>query len=229
LRSHRAERGRRGVGGDRGADAGRGMAVRTGRGADGRRRRRVPGLGGRDCPGAVCADAGGRLGLGAWGHMRSSRAVDLLRRRVHGCPRADDVAAGAREPVDGARRGLRPIPRNVTTWNDRRSATGWAYEPAPRSGSATVGLKRGREVSMMSGNRGKASGMDPELAEQFPRLIGSSDALLAGIALVIWGIWTPRPVPYLAGLVLIVGGLWLLLHTLLTLRRKRKHPDYPQR
>src|SRR5699024_12208789 len=75
----------------------------------------------------------------------------------------------------------------------------------------------------------EASGMDPELAEQFPRLIGRSTALLAGIALVIWGIWTPRPVPYLAGLVLIVGALWLLLHTLLTLRWERKHPDYPPR
>src|SRR5699024_8272212 len=53
--------------------------------------------------------------------------------------------------------------------------------------------------------------------------------LFRSVALVTWGIWTPRPVPYLAGLVLIAGALWLLLHQWRNLRWKRRSPDYPPR
>src|SRR5699024_9863479 len=63
-------------------------------------------MGGGDRPGDVCALIGRSVDLGSRRHVGSGVAVVVLRGRVHGRPRADHVAAGAREPMDGARRIL---------------------------------------------------------------------------------------------------------------------------
>lgn len=71
--------------------------------------------------------------------------------------------------------------------------------------------------------------MDPELAENVPRFVGRGSVLAAGIALVVWGVLTPTPFPYLLGLLLTAVAVALLLRQWLQLRWKQTHSGYPSR